>query len=123
MVSNNRISPISFLPDCFIFISVGELSFTIEVGQLIVKVGPSVFSIQQVVSSSVELLMCIFIVAFFRRLHAKRAKMNSENKEGEALTHDDEMMEARENNTKEEEEEGDSDKDKTNEIKLEEIHS
>lgn len=76
------------------------------------------FSIQQVVSSSVELLMCIFIVSFFRRLHAKRVKAIAEDKESEALKNDDEMMSAREDK----DEENDDD-DNTSEIKMDEIHS
>lgn len=82
---------------CISLYSVGEIVFTIEVGQLIVKVGPKIFSIQQVVSSSVELLMCIFIVLFFRRLHAKRVGMNQEGKEDNALKCDDEVKEKEEN--------------------------
>lgn len=106
-----------------LFISVGELSFTIEIGQLIVKVGPKIFSIQQVVSSATEMVMCVFIVIFFRRLHAERTK---NRKESEALTHDDELAEE-----EEEEEEANDEKKRrnsgnnsngVNEISLDEIH-
>lgn len=69
------------------------------------KVGPKIFSIQQVVSSSVELLMCIFIVLFFRRLHAKRTEMNQESKEAEALKCDDEVKEIEEEKETEKEKE------------------
>lgn len=112
----------------FICFSVGELSFTIEVGQLIVKVGPNVFSIQQFASSAVELFMCIFIVVFFRRLHAKRVKIMQGDKESEALKCDDEMVKA----NKEQEDDETMDKDgnddgneneNENEIKMDEIHS
>lgn len=65
------------------------------------KIGPNVFSIQQVVSSSVELLMCILIIMFFRRLHAQRAKTNLEDKESEALKLDDEMTNTKEYNDNE----------------------
>ena len=103
-----------------LFISVGELSFTIEIGQLIVKVGPKIFSIQQVVSSATEMVMCVFIVIFFRRLHAERTK---NRKESEALTHDDELAEEEEeaNDEKKRRNSGNN-SNGVNEISLDEIH-
>lgn len=90
------------------------------------KVGPNVFSIQQFVSSSVELFMCIFIVVFFRRLHAKRAKILQGDKESEALKCDDEMVNASKKHEDEEtanESDNENENENENEIKLDEIQS